>query len=75
MALFSLLNWQEKREKAGAIKGRRREPTKIDENPEGFSKSVFKVPFLEILFKDIFWGSFRDVKSYSEQKRFLGQTF
>ena len=53
---------------AGAIKGRRSEPAKISESLEGLSKSFFKVFFL-----DIFCGSFKGVKMYSEQKRFLGQ--
>ena len=42
MALLSSLNWRKKREKAGAIKGRRREPAKIGESLEGFSKAFFK---------------------------------
>ena len=74
MAFLSSLNRREKREKAGGIKGRRREPAKIGKSPEGFSKSLFKV-FLENFFKDMFWGSFRGVKLYSEQKRFMGQDF
>ena len=53
---------------------RRREPAKISESPEELSKSFFKVPFLEIFFRHVL-GSFRDVKTYSEQKRFMGQDF
>ena len=42
MALLSSLNG---REKAGAIKGRRKEPAKIGKILVGFSKSFFKVFF------------------------------
>ena len=52
--LLSLLNRQETCEKAEAIKGRRREPAKIGESPEGFSKSFFKDSFLEMIFLDMF---------------------
>ena len=37
-------------------------------SPEGFSKSFFKVSFIEKFKKNMFWGSFRGVKTYSEQK-------
>ena len=33
--------------KAGTIEGGMREPAKIGESPEGFSKSFFKVSFME----------------------------
>ena len=42
-------------------------------SPEEFSKSFFEVLFKNFL--DMFWGSFRGVKTYSEQKRFMGQNF
>ena len=42
-------------------------------SPEEFSKSFFEVLFKNFL--DMFWGSFRGVKTYSEQKRFMGQDF
>ena len=50
------------------------EPRKIVGTSERFSKSFFKVFFWKF-FWDMFWGSFRGVKTYSEQKRFMGQDF
>ena len=35
-----------------------------------FSRSLFG-----IFLGDMFWGSYRGVKTYSEQKRFMGQDF
>ena len=51
------------------------EPRKIVGTSERFSKSFFKVFFLEKIFLDIFWRSFRGLKMYSEKKRFMGQDF
>ena len=48
---------------------------KICKSLEGFSTSFSKVSFWEKNFLDMFWGSFKGVKTYSEQKRFMGQDF
>ena len=57
-----------------AIKGRRRESANIGEARIDF-QSHFSRSFFCIFFKDTFLGSLRGVKTYSEQKTFLGQNF
>ena len=64
---------------SGRCTGKREEgvPTigTISESLERFTKSIFKVFFWKFYILDMFWGSFRGVKTYSEQKRFIGQDF
>ena len=72
MTLLSLLNRREKRKKAGAIKGRRREPAKISESLEGFSKSIFL--FFCYFFKDMFWGPLGVYKRILNKKDFWVRT-
>ena len=57
----------------------------IEEVKEGARKNwrepgrIFKVIFQGLFFGkkllDMFWGNCRDVNTYSEQKRFMGQDF
>ena len=51
-----------------------REGGAIEGEKEGFSKSFFKVLFGKFSL-DMFWGSFRGVKTYSEKKDIWVRTF
>ena len=49
-------SYRRRRRREVRCEGRRRKPTKIGESPEGFSKTFFKVSFMEKFFLDMSGG-------------------